>query len=364
MKYRARMNTFLECIAIAGRNIGPGEPPFIVAELSGNHGGSLATALALVDAAADAGAHAFKLQTYTADTMTLDHEGPGFVVDDPTSPWHGERLFDLYQRASTPWDWHAPIFARARERGMIAFSTPFDESAVDFLETLDVPAYKISSFECTDVPLIRRVAATGKPLIVSTGMASEEEIAAAVAAARAAGCREIVLLKCTSHYPADPDDANLRAIPPMRERFGCPAGLSDHSLGIGIAVASVALGAVMIEKHLTISRAGGAVDAAFSMEPHELASLVVETERAWRALGIAHIGPASGERPSLTCRRSLYIVRDMKAGEAVTKECLRAIRPGHGLPPMVYDEVIGRRVTRDVARGTPADWSLFGGHDA
>ncbi|MDD3517231.1 MAG: pseudaminic acid synthase [Chromatiales bacterium] len=348
-----------DCVIIAGRRVGMNEPPFIVAELSGNHGGELATALALVDAAADAGVHAVKLQTYTPDTMTLDCEGRGFAVDDPASPWHGQRLYDLYGQASTPWDWHAAIFARCRERGLPAFSTPFDAQAVDFLEALDVPCHKISSFECTDLPLIRRVAATGKPLILSVGMATEQEIGEAIAAARGAGCRELVLLKCTSTYPAQPWDMHLRTIPLLREQFGCPVGLSDHSLGIGVAVAAVALGAVMIEKHLTLSRAGGAVDAAFSMEPQEFAQLVIETERAWQALGEARIGPSVGEQAALACRRSLYIARDLKAGEVVTADSLRAIRPGFGLAPKYYDSILGLRVVRDVAAGTPASWDLF-----
>lgn len=350
-----------QTLRIGGRSIGEGCAPFIVAEMSGNHGGSLDTALALVDAVADSGAHALKLQTYTADTMTLDVDGPGFVVEEPGSLWRGERLYDLYRRAATPWEWHGPLFERCRQRGLLAFSTPFDESAVDFLETLDVPCYKISSFECTDVPLIRRVARTGKPLIVSTGMASEEEIAQAVAAARDAGCRDLVLLKCTSTYPAAPDDINLRAIPMLRERFGCPVGLSDHTLGIGVAVASVALGAVMVEKHVTLSRAAGAVDAGFSLEPAELAALVAESERAWRALGRADIGCAAGERPSLAYRRSLYVAKDIGEGEVFSAANVRAVRPGFGLPPGDIGLVVGRRAVRALRAGEPMSWEVVEG---
>lgn len=348
-------------VHIGARRLGSGLPPLIVAEMSGNHGGSLQTALALVDAVADAGAHALKLQTYTADTMTLDVDGPGFVVSEPGSLWRGERLYDLYRRAATPWEWHAVLFERCRARGLLAFSTPFDETAVDFLETLNVPCYKISSFECTDVPLIRRVARTGKPLIVSTGMASEDEIAEAVAAARAAGCVDLILLKCTSTYPAAPDDINLRAIPLMQRQFCCPVGLSDHTLGMGVAVASVAFGAVMIEKHVTLSRADGAVDAAFSLEPAELAALVTESERAWRALGEPVIACAKGERASLAYRRSLYIAEDVTAGEVLSASNVRAVRPGFGLPPDCLDRVIGRRAKRPLLKGEPLAWDLLEG---
>lgn len=348
-------------VRIAGRDVGEGCEPFIVAEMSGNHAGSLQTALALVDAVADSGAHALKLQTYTADTMTLDVDGPGFVVDEPDSLWRGERLYDLYQRAATPWEWHTQIFERCRQRGLIAFSTPFDESAVDFLEGLNVPCYKVSSFECTDLPLIRRVAGTGKPLILSVGMASEAEIAQSLEVAYTAGCRELVLLKCTSTYPASPDDMNLRAIPLLRQRFGCPVGLSDHSLGIGAAVAAVALGAVMIEKHVTLARADGAVDAGFSLEPAELASLVTESGLAWHALGRAEIGCAEGEQASLAYRRSLYVAEDIAAGELFTPRNVRAVRPGFGLPPVWLDRIVGRRAARAVAKGTPLSADLIAG---
>jgi N-acetylneuraminate synthase len=342
---------------IADRPIGPGQPPFLIAEMSGNHNQSLEKALAIVDAAADSGAHGLKIQTYTADTMTLDLDEGAFHVEHPL--WGGQSLHALYQQAYTPWDWHAPIFARARERGLIAFSTPFDASAVDFLESLDVPAYKIASFENTDLPLIRRVAATGKPIIISTGMATLAELDETVRAAREAGCRHLVLLKCTSTYPATPEHTHLRTIPHLRTLFGCEVGLSDHTGGIGAAVAAVALGATVIEKHFTLSRAEGGVDAAFSMEPAEFAQLRLETERAWQALGRVHYGPTQGERASLVFRRSLYVTEDMRAGEVFTARNLRAIRPGYGLPPKYLEVLLGKRVNRDVARGTPASWDLL-----
>src|SRR5471032_2687529 len=276
---------------IGERLIGADAPPFIIAEMSGNHNQSLDVALQIVEAAAKAGAHALKLQTYTAETMTLDLDEGEFFIKDPGSLWTGTSLYALYEKAHTPWAWHAPIFARAKELGMLAFSTPFDDSAVDFLESLNVPAYKIASFENTDLPLIRRVAATGKPLIISTGMASIAELDETVRAAREAGCRDLVLLKCTSTYPATPGNTNIRTIPHLRELFGCEVGLSDHTMGIGVSVASVALGATVIEKHFTLRRADGGVDSTFSMEPEEMRQLVLETERAWQALGAISYGP-------------------------------------------------------------------------
>lgn len=347
-------------IDIAGRKVGLEHPPFVIAEMSGNHNHSLDRALALVDAAADAGAHALKLQTYTADTMTLPLKSEGFVIDDPNSLWAGRSLYDLYEEAHTPWDWHGPIFERARERGMIPFSTPFDDTAVDFLESLDVACYKIASFEMTDVNLVRKVAATGKPMIVSTGMASVAEIAETVEAARGAGARDIVLLKCTSAYPSTPEDANLLTIPNLRQTFGCEAGLSDHTMGLGVAVASVVLGATVIEKHFTLRRADGGVDSAFSLEPEELAALVVESERAWQSLGEVNYGTSSAqETKSLAFRRSLYIARDVAAGAALTKDDVRAIRPGYGLAPKHLDAVIGRKAAQDMPAGTPLSWSLL-----
>ena len=343
---------------IGQRVIGADAPPFIIAEMSGNHNQSLEVALRIVEAAAKAGAHALKLQTYTAETMTLDLDEGEFFIQDPTSLWAGSSLYALYEKAHTPWEWHAPIFARARELGMLAFSTPFDETAVDFLESLDVPAYKIASFENTDLPLIRRVAATGKPLIISTGMASVAELDESVRAARAAGCKDLVLLKCTSTYPASPENSHVRTIPHLRELFGCQVGLSDHSMGVGVAVAAVALGATVVEKHFTLDRADGGVDSSFSLEPAELASLVVETERAWQALGQVHYGVTEAERKSLVYRRSLYITRDMAAGEAFSADNLRAIRPGLGLAPRHLDAVLGRTARQALKRGTPLAWSL------
>lgn len=336
------------------------QAPFIIAEMSGNHNQSLDRALAIVDAAADAGSHAIKLQTYTADTMTLDIDRPEFTIADPKSLWVGHQLHSLYQQAHTPWEWHQPIMDRARLRGLACFSSPFDESAVDFLESLDVPAYKIASYECIDLPLIRRAARTGKPLIISTGMATITEISEAVDAARSAGCTELVLLKCTSTYPASPENTNLRTIAHMRELFGCEVGLSDHTMGIGAAAAAVAFGASVIEKHFTLARADGGVDSAFSLEPAELASLVIETRRAWEALGEVRYGPTLAEEKSRTRRRSLYIAQDMKAGDLLTVENLRRIRPGLGLAPKFYDILLGRRVSCDVKKGTPMKWEYLG----
>lgn len=346
--------------SIAGRKIGPGQPPFIIAEMSGNHNQSLERALAIVEAAAKAGAHALKIQTYTADTMTLDLSEGAFFVSDPASLWQGKSLYKLYQEAYTPWEWHGPIFDRCRDLGVIGFSTPFDETAVDFLESLDVPCYKIASFENTDLPLIRKVAATGKPMIISTGMATVAELDETVRAAREAGCRDLVLLKCTSSYPATPKNTNLRTIPHMRELFQCQVGLSDHTMGVGAAVASVALGASVIEKHFTLRRADGGVDSAFSLEPEEMRSLGIETERAWQALGVVSYGPSVAEKPSLQYRRSLYIVQDMKAGEPFNRDNLRAIRPGFGLAPKFLEMFLDRKAGRDIKKGTPLQWDLLG----
>jgi N-acetylneuraminate synthase len=344
---------------ISGRRIGGSAPPFVVAEMSGNHNQSLERALAIVEAAAAAGAHALKIQTYTPDTMTLDLGEREFRIGDAGSLWAGKSLYQLYGEAYTPWEWHAPIFAKARSLGMVAFSTPFDATAVDFLERLGAPCYKIASFENTDLPLIRRAAATGKPLIISTGMATAAELDESVGAARAAGCHELVLLKCTSTYPASPENTNILTIPDLRRRYACEAGLSDHTMGIGVAVASIALGATVIEKHFTLRRADGGADSAFSMEPAEMGQLVTETERAWLALGRVAYGPLEAERASIQFRRSLYVVKDLKAGDVLTPENLRAIRPGLGLPPRHYEEVLGRRVNRDVPRGTALAWDLL-----
>lgn len=346
--------------AIAGRPIGPNHPPFVIAEMSGNHNQSLDRALEIVRAAARSGAHALKLQTYTADTMTLDLAQGEFVISDPNSLWKGRSLHDLFCEAHTPWEWHKPIFDLARELGMLAFSTPFDETAVDFLETLDVPCYKVASFENTDIPLIRKVAATGKPLIISTGMATLAELDETVRAARAAGCEQIVLLKCTSSYPASPANSHLRTIAHLRDLFACEVGLSDHTLGIGAAIASIALGASVIEKHFTLRRADGGVDSAFSLEPEEMASLVCESERAWQALGEIRYGPTAAEEKARQRRRSLYVVKDLQAGDALTADNLRAIRPGLGLPPKMLEVVLGKRVNQPVKAGTPLDWKHFG----
>ena len=347
-------------IEIAGRRVSPSAPPFIVAEMSGNHNQSLERALAIVDAAAQAGAHALKIQTYTADTMTLPIARGEFSIDEPGSLWQGRTLHDLYEQAHTPWEWHAPIFERARALGLIAFSAPFDATAVDFLQTLDVPCYKIASFENTDIPLIRKVAATGKPMIISTGMATRSELDESVAEARKAGCRELVLLKCTSTYPASPENSNLRTIAHLREHYSCEIGLSDHTTGIGAAVAAVALGASVIEKHFTLSRADGGVDSAFSLEPGELRALVEETQRAWLALGEVSYGPTQAEEKSLIFRRSLYIVDDMQAGDILTAQNLRAIRPGLGLAPKHLERILGLPIACAVARGTPMSWELLG----
>ena len=339
--------------------IGVKHPPFIIAELSGNHNQSLERALKIVEVAAKAGAHAIKIQTYTADTMTLDLKEGDFLISDEKSPWKGKSLYDLYKIAHTPWDWHQPIFDCAKKHGLICFSTPFDETAVDFLEKIGVPAYKIASFENTDIPLIQRVAATGKPLIISTGMATQEELDESVAAARKAGCRDLILLKCTSTYPATPENSNLITLPHLRERYGCEVGLSDHTLGIGVAVASVALGATVIEKHFTLKRSDGGVDSAFSMEPGEMTELVTETKRAWQSLGRVFVGPTEGEKSAITFRRSLYIVKDMKSGELLTKKNVRAIRPGLGLSPKHLDQILGKVIRQNVSKGTPLNYELL-----
>jgi N-acetylneuraminate synthase len=341
------------------RNIGPGHPPYLIAEMSGNHNQSLDRALDIVDAAAASGANAIKLQTYTADTMTLDLRAPGFVIDDPTSLWYGRQLYELYQEAHTPWDWHAPIMARAASLGLACFSTPFDATAVDFLESLGAAAYKIASFEMTDIPLIKKVAATGKPMIISTGMASVSEIGASLGAAEKAGANDIVLLKCTSTYPATPENSNLNTIPNMRDTFGCAVGLSDHTMGCGVAVASVALGACLIEKHFTLSRADGGVDSAFSMEPHEFKMMREECDRAALALGQITYGGTKAEEASRQFRRSLYLAQDVKAGDVLNAENLRVVRPGFGLPPIHLENLLGKQVARDMKAGTPADWHMF-----
>lgn len=333
--------------------------PFVIAEMSGNHNQSLDRALEIVDAAASAGAHALKLQTYTAETMTIDTNENEFSIQDPQSLWAGQALFDLYKKAYTPWEWHKPIFDRAADRGITAFSTPFDETAVDFLESLNSPMYKIASFENTDLHLIRYAASTGKPLIISTGMATVDELEESVAAARDGGCSDLVLLKCTSTYPASPIDTNIATIPDLRHRFGCQVGISDHTMGIGVALGAVALGATVIEKHFTLRRDDGGVDSSFSMEPNELRELVVESDRVWQSIGSVSYGPTEAEKSSLVLRRSIYIVEDVSKGDLISDSNVRRIRPGLGLPPKHLPEIIGRRFSRDLKRGTPLAWDLI-----
>lgn len=344
---------------IANRLIGLNQRPYLIAEMSGNHNQSLARALAIVDAAAAAGADAVKLQTYTADTMTLNVQMPGFFIEDPDSLWAGRQLHALYHEAHTPWEWHMPIMERAATHGLHCFSSPFDETAVDFLESLSVPAYKIASFEVTDTRLIRRVARTGKPMIISTGMATVGEIDSAVRIAREGGCQDLILLKCTSTYPATAANTNILTIPHLRGLFGCEVGLSDHTMGCGVAVAATALGATLIEKHFTLARVEGGVDASFSMEPTEFAQLRAETERAAQALGQVRYGPTAAEQPSLAFRRSLYIALDAKAGDVLTPANLRCVRPGFGMEPRFMETVMGMRLRRDAVAGTPLSWDLL-----
>ncbi len=341
--------------------------PFIIAEMSGNHNQSLDRALQIVDAAAEAGVDAVKLQTYTADTMTIDSDRPEFIIDDPKSLWCGRKLYDLYKEAHTPWEWHKPIFERCKERGVMGFSTPFDDTAVEFLESLSVLMYKIASFEIVDIPLIKKVASTGKPMLISTGMATVEEIQEAVDAARSGGCEDITLLKCTSTYPADPKNSNILMIPDMKERFGCRVGISDHTMGVGVSVASVGLGAEVIEKHFTIRRSDGGVDSAFSMEPEEMKHLVRECKNAYLSLGEIKYGPINAEKDSLKFRRSLYAVKDIEKGETFTEENIRSIRPGCGLSPKYYSQIIGKRASKEIRRGCPIAFDSYeqqGGNDS
>ena len=350
----------MQDIQINDITIGTHHPPFVIAEMSGNHNQSLERALEIVEAAAKTGVHALKIQTYTADTMTLNLDRGEFFIDDPKSLWKGNTLYNLYQQAYTPWEWHEPIFDRCKELGIIGFSTPFDATAVDFLESLDVPFYKIASFENADLPLIRKVASTGKPMIISTGMATIAELDETVRTAREAGCQDLILLKCTSTYPAKPEDTNILTIPHMRELFNLQVGLSDHTMGVGVAVASVALGATVIEKHFTLRRADGGVDSAFSMEPEEMTQLVVESERVWQSLGKVSYGPTEAEKKSMVFRRSLYVTQDLKAGDVLTHDNVRAIRPGYGLAPKYLEQVLGLTVGQDVKSGTPVQWALIG----
>lgn len=340
----------MKSIKIASHTIGEGHKPFIIAEMSGNHNQSLERALQLVDAAAEAGAHALKLQTYTADTITMKG---AYTIQDENSLWNGKELHDLYKQAYTPWEWHKAIFDRAIEKGMVAFSSPFDETAVDFLESLNVPAYKIASFENTHLPLIRKVARTGKPVIISTGVSSIADIDEAVRTLREENCQNFVLLKCTSTYPATPANTNLRTIPHLAQLHNCLVGLSDHTMGVGASVAAVALGACVIEKHFTLRRADGGVDSAFSLEPEELKQLVIETERAWQALGTVQYGVQKAEEKSRFFKRSIYVSENIKAGEKFTEANLKIIRPGDGLAPKYWEEVLGKRSVRDLEPGKP-----------
>lgn len=345
--------------SINGRDIGLGERVYIVAELSANHHQNFDQALDLIRAAKAAGADAVKLQTYTPDTITLDCDGEYFRID-AGSPWSGQRLYDLYQEAYTPWDWQPKLKQAAERLGMDCFSTPFDPTAVDFLEEMDVPAYKVASFEVVDLPLLARIAQTGKPVIMSTGMATAEEIEQAVQTLRENGTQQIALLKCTSSYPAPPESINLRTLPSLSARFDVPVGLSDHTLGIAVPVASVALGAAIIEKHLTLSRETPGPDSAFSLEPHEFQAMVAAVRTAEKALGSVQFGPGPHEASSQACRRSLFVVKDIKRGEVLTAEHVRSIRPGHGLAPKYLAKVLNRPATEDISRGTPLDWRHLG----
>lgn len=350
----------MKSIQIDQRTVGSAATPFVIAEMSGNHNQSLERAIKIVDAAVEAGAHAIKLQTASPDGLTLDVDLPDFQITDKESLWYGKNLYQLYKEAVTPWEWHEPIFEHCRQRGIIAFSSPFELKAVDFLESLNVPCYKIASFELIDTQLVRRVAQTGKPLIMSTGMAALSEIETAVKTARAAGNDQIILLKCTSTYPAHPTNTNLTTIPHLMAAFGTQVGLSDHTMGVGVPCAAVAMGATVIEKHFTLARADGGVDSAFSLEPHELKLLVEETERAWQSVGEVRYGGSDDEQASLKYRRSIYISRDVKAGELITAENIRIVRPGFGIAPKYYDILIGRRVNKDLSKGSAMSWEHIG----
>jgi pseudaminic acid synthase len=348
-------------LEIGGVRIGADVPPFIIAEVSGNHGGSLDTALRIVESVAASGAQAVKLQTYTADSMTYAVDHPRFRIDDPTSPWHGRHLHDLYVEAATPWEWHEPIFRRARDLGLVVFSSPFDAAAVELLDDLDADCMKIASFEIVDLPLIRAAALTGRPMIVSTGMATRPEIEDAIRTAQEAGCEQLAVLQCTSSYPAPASASNLRVIPDLRGWTGLEVGLSDHTLGIGVAVAAVALGATLIEKHVTLSRADGAVDSSFSLEPSELSALVTETRRAWESLGDVEYGPNEADERSLAHRRSLFFDRDLEEGAVLTVGDFRSVRPSDGIPPKHADDLPGRVLRRSVRRGEPVHWEDLAG---
>lgn len=346
-------------VTIGPYKIGKNHPPFIIAELSGNHNGSLERALKTVEAAKKAGVHAIKLQTYTADTITLNVQTKGFVIHNKKSLWYGRNLYDLYQEAHTPWEWHKKIFAHARKLGLIVFSSPFDETAIDFLEKLNAPCYKIASPEIVDLPLIKRAAATKKPLIISTGASTLKEIKEAVAAAKGAGCKQLILLKCTCAYPTEPKESNLRTLQDLEKKFHAPVGLSDHTISLGVPIASIALGACVIEKHLTLSRTDGGVDSAFSLEPQEFKILVEETKKAWEALGKVNYGPLKSEKTTLSHRPSLFFIRDLKAGEKIGPDDIKSVRPGLGLPPKEIDAIYGLKLISNVKMGTPVSWKHF-----
>ncbi|SEG18094.1 pseudaminic acid synthase [Flavobacterium urumqiense] len=346
-------------IQIGNVTIGDNQKPFVIAELSGNHNQSLEKALLLIDLAVEAGAHAIKLQTYTADTLTIDVSHGEFVITDPKSLWCGRNLYELYQEAHTPWEWHKALFDRAKEKGIMCFSTPFDNSAVDFLEEIGVPAYKVASFENNHLPLLRKIAKTGKPVIMSTGMSKLADIEIAVQTLKENGCIDLILLKCTSTYPATPENTNILTIPHMAQMFDCHVGLSDHTLGVGVSVASVALGARVIEKHFTDDRSKGGVDSAFSMEPLEFKMLIEESERAFLALGKVKYGILKEEEKSLTFKRSIYIIKDLIAGDILTEENIKIIRPGLGISPKYFEQMLGRTIKKDVKRGTALTFDLF-----
>ena len=340
-------------ILISNQPVGKDYRPFVIAEMSGNHNQSLERALLIVEKAAESGAHAIKLQTYTADTITMNVRGGNFEINDAKSLWSGKNLYELYQSAHTPWEWHKPIIERANQLGLLCFSSPFDESAVDFLESLNVPAYKIASFENNHLPLIKKAASTGKPLIISTGMASIGELDETVRAARSAGCKQLILLKCTSTYPASPENTNIKTIPHLKDLFDVEVGISDHTMGIGVAISAVAHGATVIEKHFTISRDDGGVDSAFSLEPAEMKALTVESERAWQSLGKIQYGPTEAESKSVIFKRSIYVSRDIKEGEIFTKNNIKVIRPGDGAPPSLYEQILGKKARHDFKQGEP-----------
>jgi pseudaminic acid synthase len=357
--HEIRIRELTRSINLGKTQVGLSHRPVVIAELSGNHGGSLERALNLVRAAAASGVDGIKLQTYTPETMTLNIARNEFIIGESSSLWSGRSLFDLYVEGQTPWEWHGPIFALAKDLDLLAFSTPFDSSAAEFLDRLGAPCFKIASSENTDLPLIRKVASFGKPIIISTGMATLSEIEDAVGAARISGCKDLILLKCSASYPADSVEANLRTIPNMREIFDCEVGISDHTLGIGTSITAVALGATLIEKHFTLDKLDGAVDSKFSMDPAEMKQLVGDVKESWASLGNVKYGPSKSEELSIRYRRSLYVVEDMQLGETISSKNVRAIRPGLGMPIKNLDIVIGRRVNQKILKGTPLTWEII-----